>query len=387
MISLDDLDNRISITREENKVVKTKLAENTNRGFNAPYGLAGNKIADSISKVPIYNETNGSVLDAKVSVNPVNFHLSDKNFAERPTRRECVYRHAPNPYLFNGLKTDRYSIKKQKEPEIDSGFGLPKRKSIVLENPSAQAMNVRGQMTEAHMSLGIWRDEMVLGDTRLQAIITNGSGSSASATTPNTDDIPAEENTEVPPPPIKIPAPRAKRAIIPVVSQAFPTSGEESKEETILEETKEESKEEPASGKVDKQGMAEEMNNVLKDTDLTKSISDTDREKLDRILKTNGFEPVSKRIKKAQSYITAFNDIIDGRQTPKKVNWKEKLDKLKKAFNTPSKTPSPSLKIPPDYLKKLDDLMAEVEKKSPMTKRTPIKETKMFFEKERGEDR
>lgn len=303
----------MDITELDNQVLKSQLSKKFANKVKIGFGLDVGKIK-GVSNFPVYDVTDGFTSNAKKNVDSYMFHSTNKYDVKKGSHTEVG---SMNPYLYDdvNLPTPKQSGFRMKSGTMNSLYGLPQDRTIILENPTAQAINMMGgQMTEEKMRDHIWRKEASELDPRIQSIIDGGEGQgSASATTPSpTDNFPTKEDTKVPPPARKIPSPRPKTVIKPIVSQAFPTSGEESKTETTVEETKEESTEEPSSGKVDKQAMTEELYNILKDTDLSKPINDADREKLDKMLKINGFNPVSKRVKVAKSYINIFNNIING---------------------------------------------------------------------------
>ena len=348
----------LEYTELDNRITKSQLSKTFPNKVNIGFGLDANKIK-GVNHFPIYNETDGFKSHAKANVDSFMFHSSNKYDVAKATHTS-VGEIQPYYYDKKSPPHPKDTNIRMRAGEMQSLFGLPPDKTIVLENPTAQAMNMMGgKMTERKMRDHIWRKEASGLDPRLQSIIDGDEeqgSASASATTPNNNDIPTEEDTKVPPPARKTPAPRAKTVIKPVVSQAFPK--EETKEvlkeetkEVLKEETKEvfkeDTKEDTKEGDVrisTKNEIKEEMSQIFRGSDPSQQMKEDERTKMDNLLTNNGFDTPKKSIKIILTYMNAVQEILE-----KSISTKTK--------RTPSKA------------------------------KKDTEETKMFFEKERGEDR
>ena len=372
----------MDMTELDNEVLKSQLSKKFNHKVKIGFGLDVGKIK-GVSDFPVYDKTNGYTSNAKKNVDSYMFHSTNKYDVKKGSHTEVG---SMNPYLYDDVKlpAPKDTNFRTKAGIMSSFYGIPPDRTIVLENPTAQAMNMMGgKMTERKMRDHIWRDQAdfdsfmkdpaVMKFMDVDALIEDKL--TRPNPTPNNDEIPTEEIIEVPPPPIKIPKPRAKTVIKPVVSHAFPTAGEESKKEAILEETKEESnkqskeesntqsKEESKTPSIE--FLREELFQTLKDTSRNGKISNEHKEKLNKLLTDKGLSPVSRRVTNTRTYINKFNEIL---KTNPNIDWKKELDKsIEKKAKETVKSPSPKKRgrrYPSNPGKLIDEIEAG---KSPKT--------------------
>lgn len=149
MLTDDELDNR---------VVKSQLSKTFPNKVNIQYGLDVNKVK-GVNNFPIENATDGFTSNAKKNVDSYMFHTNSK-YDVKPSTHTSVGEIRPYYY-------DKQSPSHPKDTntrysgELTNIFGLPPDKTIVLENPTAQAMNLMGgQMTERKLRDHNWREEV-----------------------------------------------------------------------------------------------------------------------------------------------------------------------------------------------------------------------------------
>jgi hypothetical protein len=110
------------------------------------FGLDANKIK-GVNNFPIHYATDGFTSHAKQNVDSFMFHTpnsTNKYNVAKPTHTSVG---EIRPYLFDKQSPSqpKESNVRMRQDEMSSLYGLPQDKTIVLENPTAQAM---GKITE-----------------------------------------------------------------------------------------------------------------------------------------------------------------------------------------------------------------------------------------------
>lgn len=167
----------LEYTELDNRITKTQLNKTFPNKVNIQYGLDANKIK-GVSNFPIYDATDGFNSHAKSNLDSFMFHSTHKYDVAKPTHTSVG---EIQPYLYDKKNPShpRDTNVRIREGELSSLYGLPPDKTIVLENPTAQAMNLMGgKMTETKMRNHIWRehekpllDTDFMSDPRMQKII------------------------------------------------------------------------------------------------------------------------------------------------------------------------------------------------------------------------
>lgn len=183
-----------------NRVTKEQLSKKFPNKVNIGFGLDANKIK-GVDNFPIYNEAVEFNSNARSNIDTYMFTSRQRKYDV------VVPKHTSSvgeiqPYYYNKHK-DSLSTESNiwMEPgKMSSLYGLPPDKDIIIENPTAQAMNLMGgQMTEEKMMNHIARKEVsstasgsssdFFNDPRLISIIEGS--------TPVVDDsVPMQETSE-----------------------------------------------------------------------------------------------------------------------------------------------------------------------------------------------
>lgn len=311
MLELSELDNEIT-KKQLNRTFPNKV--------DIKFGLDANKIK-GVNNFPIYYETDGFTSHAKQNVDSFMFHTphnTNKYNVAKPT-------HTPvgeiRPYLFDKQSPSqpKETNVRMKQGEMSSLYGLPPDKTIVLENPTAQAM---GKITEQEFRVKQWQkdtdgtsglpdgiENIINGGGEKPRHIPSGHGN-GSATASSVDmDV---DNTEPSVEPAKV---TIKRKKTPVVAPAFelkpPLTVDTNREaEAEAEAEVEVEAEAETNTAVDPEIKDALKSFLLANPNRKREITKTDRDYLDELLKKFGFKTPQKSSKKISTYISAFRKII-----------------------------------------------------------------------------
>ena len=180
----------LSYAELDNNILKKQLTKKFPHKVNL--GIFDDGKIKGVDKFPVYDATKGFTSHAKPEMDPILF-------SKEPTTKYNVSKpsHTPvgkiQPNYFNenqsSLRPKRNKFA-MKSGEMSHFFGIPCGRDIVLENPTAQAMNMMGgKMTEEKMKIHNWQKEQPLeievdveaglgtfmNDTRMQDIINSTS--------------------------------------------------------------------------------------------------------------------------------------------------------------------------------------------------------------------
>lgn len=144
----------------DNNILKNQLTKKFPHKVNL--GIFDDGKIKGVDKFPVYDATKGFTSHAK----PEMYHVL---FSKQPTTKYNVSKpsHTPvgkiQPNYFNenqsSLRPKRNKFA-MKSGEMSNFFGIPCGRDIVLENPTAQAMNMMGgKMTEDTMKIHNWHKE------------------------------------------------------------------------------------------------------------------------------------------------------------------------------------------------------------------------------------
>jgi hypothetical protein len=145
----------LKLSELDNEMTKKQLSKTFPNKVDIKFGLDANKIK-GVNNFPIYYETDGFTSHAKPNVDSFMFHTPHNT-------NKCnvaKHTHTPvgeiRPYLFDKQSPSqpKETNVRMRQGEISSLYGLPADKTILLENPTAQAM---GKITEEEFSVKQWR--------------------------------------------------------------------------------------------------------------------------------------------------------------------------------------------------------------------------------------
>jgi hypothetical protein len=299
MLELSELDNEIT-KKQLNRTFPNKV--------DIKFGLDANKIK-GVNNFPIYYESKGFTSHAKQNVDSFMFHTphnTNKYNVAKPT-------HTPvgeiRPYLFDKQSPSqpKETNVRMKQGEMSSLYGLPPDKTIVLENPTAQAM---GKITEEEFRVKQWQkdfdgttglpdgiENIINGGNDQSQHIPSGHGTASSVAM----DVDTEPQVE----PVKV---TIKRKKTPVVAPAFelkPSLTVDINREEIEAEVEAET-----NTAVDPEIKDALKSFLLANPNRKREITKPDRDMLDELLKKFGFKTPQKSSKKISTYISAFRKII-----------------------------------------------------------------------------
>lgn len=318
----------LEYTELDNQITKSQLSKTFPNKVNIGFGLDANKIK-GVSDFPIYSATDGFESHAKKNVDSFMFHTSHKYDVPKPSHTTVG---EIRPYLYDkeSPSQPKDTNVRIRQGELSALYGLPPDKTIVLENPTAQAM---GKTTAEQFMVKQWQNSSGLPPA-LQSIVDG--------------DVPAPPTAvdaptllpSLPPLPVDLPEPRVKRtqnrvikSQTPVVLKAFGTANKTPQNEnaTASSNTTEEL---PVFNKDKK----EKVYALLKSFEdgiigfTNNNISDEDRAYLNKLLSDAGYITPTILIKKISTYLTKFKYILD--------NDKGKVSKIELKTKTKTKTKS-----------------------------------------------
>jgi hypothetical protein len=163
----------------DNEVLRRQLSKTTPNKLNIGFGLDVNKIK-GVNNFPIYYETDGFKSNVRANVDSIMF-TNNSNKYEVPKLKHTTIG-IIRPDLFSDRMDSshaRHTNTRVAPGKISSFYGLPLDKTIVLENPTAQA---QGKMTENKFKINQLRKSVRDGSLPPEFDnIFNGSDSSSGA--------------------------------------------------------------------------------------------------------------------------------------------------------------------------------------------------------------
>jgi hypothetical protein len=174
----------------DNEVLRRQLSKTTPNKLNIGFGLDVNKIK-GVNNFPIYYETDGFKSNARANVDSIMFTKIPNKYEVPKLKHTTVG--IIRPDLFSDRMESshaRHTNTRVAPGKMSCFYGIPPDKTIVLENPTAQA---QGKMTENEFKINQLRKEVRTGDLPPEFDnIINGSGSSSGAMDVDAESDPIE---------------------------------------------------------------------------------------------------------------------------------------------------------------------------------------------------
>ena len=187
-----------------NRVLRAELSKKFPNKVDIKHGLDVNKIK-CVNNFPVYNETDGFKSNARPNVDSFMFTSRQSKYDVPASKHTSVGQIQPYFYNKQYQGASRYSESnvRMKAGAMSSLYGMPPDRDIILENPTAQAMNLMGgQMTEEKLRNHNFRVEgsndsseipgEFFSDPRVVAIIEGG----APPVVRVDNSVPMQESTE-----------------------------------------------------------------------------------------------------------------------------------------------------------------------------------------------
>lgn len=201
----------------DNMILHNQLNKEYPHRVNIQYGLDINKVK-GINNFPVYNESKEFISHAKPNTDSFMFHSNDNKYNVGKATHQSIDN--IEPYYYNkNSKSSKLCYGESNKGLMSRLYGLPPDRNIILENPTAQAMNfMGGQITEKKIMVHNWGKNEVdsfMNDPRVSSIVNGTPPITGEITNEHTE----KENNEDKK--YEIPKPRAKTNII--VEPAFPS--------------------------------------------------------------------------------------------------------------------------------------------------------------------
>ena len=141
----------------DNMITRSQLSKKFPNKVDIKFGLDANKVK-GVDNFPIYNATDGFKSNARSNVDSFMFTSRQTKYDVPGPKHTSVGE--IQPYLYNkqGVSRPTESSIRMQPGVMSSLYGLPPDRDIILENPTAQAMNLMGgKMTEEKLRNHIYQ--------------------------------------------------------------------------------------------------------------------------------------------------------------------------------------------------------------------------------------
>ena len=147
-------------TELDNRVLKSQLSKKFPNKVNMGFGVDDNKIK-GIDTFPIYDKTTHFRSNARDNVDEFMFTSRQKKYDVSGMKHTSVQEIQPDFFNRHQHGSDAPRTNTHfGSGELSSLYGLPTDRTMTIENPTAQAMNLMGgQMTEEKLKTHIARKE------------------------------------------------------------------------------------------------------------------------------------------------------------------------------------------------------------------------------------
>ena len=143
----------------DNMITKSQLSKKFPNKVDIKFGLDANKV-NGVDNFPIYNATDGFKSNARNNVDSFMFTSRQTKYDVPGQKHTSVGEIQPYLYNKHGVSRPTESNIRMQPGVMSSLYGLPPDRDIILENPTAQAMNLMGgKMTEEKLRNHIYRKE------------------------------------------------------------------------------------------------------------------------------------------------------------------------------------------------------------------------------------